>query len=218
MVMYDRRLESVPYCGLAGTWLESRAASRQHPCHEIDPERRPCSFHDGQATVMLDGLDLCYGRVVCGGFGQKAVTYRGEGRAVCYLAVCRLPEVGGGEATEICVSVSLLDQLYLGLCAHRLVCGRLSWRHVEGGCSGRTPSLQPIRFEFLGASTLPAEVLPITRRFSLGDKRNMQLSRRRKCCWATHAERGGGGASPRRRGEKKKQKGIREIVGAKACS
>ncbi|KAK1986590.1 hypothetical protein LZ30DRAFT_268339 [Colletotrichum cereale] len=186
--MRGRRLESVPYYGLAGTWLESRAASRQRPCHEIDLERLPCTFRDGQATEILDGFGLCYGRVVCGVFGQKAVTCRGEGRAVCYLAVCRLPEVGGGEATEICVSVSLLDQLYLGLCAHRLVCGRLSWRHVEGGCSGRMPSLQPIRFEFLGASTLPAEVLPITRRFSLGNKRDMQLSRCRKWCRATHAK------------------------------
>ncbi|KAI3550231.1 hypothetical protein CSPX01_01829 [Colletotrichum filicis] len=157
-----RHLAVLLDCDLAGAWLGIRAATPQYPCHEIDHESLPCTCRDGKATAMLDEVALCYVRVFYGGFGQKAATCREGVRAFCCLAICLILEVDGVEAKEICGSVSLLDQLCLGLCAHRLICGRLSWRHVEGGCGGRTPSLQPIRFEFLGMSTLPAEVSPIT--------------------------------------------------------
>ncbi|KAK1655321.1 hypothetical protein BDP81DRAFT_388261 [Colletotrichum phormii] len=136
-----RRLDVLLDYDLAGAWVGIRAASPQCPCHEIDHESLPCTCRDGKATAMLGEVALCYVRVFWGGFGRKAATCREGGRAVCCLAICLILSVDVVEAKEICGSVSLLDQLCLGLCAHRLVCGRLSWRHVEGGCGGRTPSL-----------------------------------------------------------------------------
>ncbi|KAF0330454.1 hypothetical protein GQ607_002333, partial [Colletotrichum asianum] len=140
VIKNGRRLGDVLGCDLYVTGSGSRAASQRRPGHETDRGYPPCTCRDVKAMGTHGEGDLGYDREICGGLGRKAVACRWDGRAVCCLAIYRNPEVDGMEVKEICGSVSLLDQLGLGLCAHRLVCGRLSWRHVEVGCGGRTPS------------------------------------------------------------------------------